>query len=44
MILIDKVNRPVSSFDKDTPPSIVNALSNLQPLWWEENRNKYNNF
>jgi hypothetical protein len=25
--------KPVSSFDKDTPMSIVNALSNLQPLW-----------
>ncbi len=25
--------KPVSSFDKDTPPSVVNALSNLQPLW-----------
>jgi len=25
--------KPVSSFDKDTPQSIVNALSNLQPLW-----------
>lgn len=25
--------KPVSSFDKDTPMSVVNALSNLQPLW-----------
>jgi hypothetical protein len=25
--------KPVSSFDKDTPMNIVNALSNLQPLW-----------
>ena len=24
---------PVSSFDKDTPMNVVNALSNLQPLW-----------
>jgi hypothetical protein len=24
---------PVSSFDQDSNPSIVNALSNLQPLW-----------
>jgi len=24
---------PVSSFDKNTHPSVVNALSNLQPLW-----------
>jgi hypothetical protein len=34
--------KPVSSFDKDIHPSIVNALSNLQPLWWEENRVKGN--
>ena len=25
--------KPVSSFDKDTLPNVVNALSNLQPLW-----------
>jgi len=25
--------KPVSSFDKDTPPSVVCALDNLQPLW-----------
>jgi hypothetical protein len=25
--------RPISSFDKDTNPSIVNALSNLRPMW-----------
>lgn len=25
--------KPVSSFDKNTPPKIVSALSNLQPLW-----------
>lgn len=25
--------KPVSSFDKTTPISIVNSLSNLQPLW-----------
>jgi hypothetical protein len=24
---------PVCSFSADTPPSVVNALSNLQPLW-----------
>ena len=44
---------PVSSFDKETHPSIVNALSNLQPLWattrvingitYIGNQNKYNN-
>jgi len=45
--------KPVSSFDKDTLPSVVNALTNLQPLWattreingvvYEGNLNKYNN-
>jgi hypothetical protein len=25
--------QPLSSFDKDTNPSVVNALSNLRPLW-----------
>lgn len=25
--------KPVSSFDSETPPSVVNKLSNLQPLW-----------
>jgi hypothetical protein len=35
---------PVSSFDKDTLPSIVNALDNLQPLWQSENRSKYNKY
>jgi hypothetical protein len=25
--------KPVSSFDQDSNPSIVNALTNLQPLW-----------
>lgn len=33
--------KPVTSFDKETPPSVVNALSNLQPLWRSENREKY---
>ena len=33
--------RPVLSFDKDTHPSVVNALSNLQPLWAKDNRNKW---
>ncbi len=36
--------KPVSAFDKDTHPSIVNALSNLQPLWRRENRAKGNIF
>lgn len=35
--------KPVSKFDNETPPSIVNALSNLQPLWRTENRSKFNN-
>lgn len=44
--------KPVSSFNKDTPPKIVNSLDNLQPLWattreingviYEGNLNKYN--
>jgi hypothetical protein len=25
--------KAVSKFDKDTPPSVVNSLNNLQPLW-----------
>lgn len=25
--------KPVNSFESDTPQSVVNALSNLQPLW-----------
>lgn len=36
--------RPVTSFDMDTLPSVVNALNNLQPLWRNENRSKYNKF
>jgi len=35
--------KPVSKFDNDTHPSIVNALSNLQPLWAVDNYKKYNN-
>ena len=34
--------RPLTSFDKNANPSEVNALSNLQPLWEEENIAKYN--
>lgn len=33
---------PVSKFLPNTPMHIVNALSNLQPLWWQENRSKSN--
>jgi hypothetical protein len=46
--------KPVSSFDKNTPISIVCELSNLQPLWkttriingitYEGNLNKKNNY
>jgi len=25
--------KPVISFDKNTPPSVVNALENIRPLW-----------
>lgn len=28
---------PLHSFDKETPIHIVNSLSNLRPLWAEEN-------
>jgi hypothetical protein len=31
---------PVSSFDKDTSITVVNALSNLQPLWGADNIKK----
>ena len=46
--------KSVNSFNKETLPSIVNALSNLQPLWattreingviYEGNLNKYNKY
>ena len=45
--------KAVSLFDKETPPSIVNSLSNLKPMWattrkingiiYEGNLNKGNN-
>ncbi len=34
--------KPVSSFDPETPMNIVNALSNLQPLWATDNIKKGN--
>lgn len=34
---------PLTKFDESATPKEVNALSNLQPLWVEENRHKYNN-
>ena len=33
---------PLTSFNKSSIPSVVNALSNLQPLWKEDNMKKYN--
>jgi hypothetical protein len=36
--------RPISSFDLDTDPSIVNALDNLQPLWAIDNMKKSNKY
>lgn len=38
--VIDHI-RPISSFPVGTDPQIVNALSNLRPLWDSENRAKY---
>tara|TARA_R110002126_G_scaffold291141_1_gene450578 strand:- start:1174 stop:1767 length:594 start_codon:yes stop_codon:yes gene_type:complete len=34
---------PVSSFEKNTTPYIVNSLTNLQPLWANDNLKKSNN-
>ena len=36
--------KPVSAFPKDTPMSIINALSNLRPLWANENLTKSNKY
>jgi len=36
--------RPISSYDKDTDPKIVNELSNLQPLWAKDNLKKRDKF
>ena len=35
---------PVTSFDINTHPSIINALSNLQPLWAIDNLKKSNKY
>ena len=35
--------KPVSKFDPETPMRIVNALSNLQPLWGPDNIRKSDN-
>lgn len=32
--------RPIISFQAGTPPSVINALSNLRPLWATENLSK----
>ena len=34
--------KPISKFNKDEKPSVVNALDNLQPLWESENLTKSN--
>lgn len=36
--------RPISSFQEGTSPKIVNALSNLQPLWRIDNLSKSDKF
>ena len=36
--------KPISSFKKGSSPRIINMLSNLQPLWKEENLSKKNKF
>ena len=35
---------PISWFKKETPFNIVNHLSNLHPMWWNENNTKSNNY
>ena len=32
--------KPISSFPKDTHPSVINSLNNLQPLWAKDNLSK----
>lgn len=34
--------KPVSKFSWNSEPSLVNSLSNLQPMWVSDNRKKYN--
>jgi len=36
--------KPISSFDKEEDPKIINSLKNLQPLWASENYIKSNKF
>ena len=33
---------PITAFDPETPCSVVNSLSNLQPLWKTDNLKKSN--
>lgn len=35
--------KAVSKFEKNSKISVVNSLSNLQPMWVSDNRKKYNN-
>lgn len=35
---------PITAFDPETPCSVVNSLSNLQPLWAIDNIKKSNNY
>jgi len=36
--------KPISAFDKNETPSIINSLDNLQPLWAFDNLSKGNRF
>lgn len=36
--------KPISVFNKNTSPKIINMLSNLQPIWKHENLSKGNRF
>ena len=36
--------KPISRFNSNTPPHIVNALCNLQPLWAKDNLSKGNKY
>ena len=36
--------KPLTKWEETSLPCEVNALSNLQPLWKEDNIKKYNNY
>ena len=36
--------KPISSFDKNETPNVINSLDNLQPLWAFENLSKGSKF